>query len=43
MRLEVEERRQKAAIRKASIRVSKLIKEWVNKCFHLVKGNRKYL
>jgi hypothetical protein len=37
MGLEVEEGWKEPAIWKAGVRVSKLIKEWVNKCLHLVK------
>jgi hypothetical protein len=37
VRLEIEKWWQKAAIWKASIRISKLIEEWVNKCLHLDK------
>jgi hypothetical protein len=35
--LEVEEGWKESAIWKAGVGVSKLIKEWVNKCLHLVK------
>ena len=34
---EIEKGWQKAAIWKTSVRISKLIKEWVNKCLHLDK------
>jgi len=43
MRLEVEKGWQKASIWKTGIRISKLIKEWVNKCLNLEKSFKKIL
>jgi hypothetical protein len=43
VRLEVEKGWQKASIWKTGIRISKLIKEWVNECLNLDKSFKKIL
>jgi hypothetical protein len=43
VRLEVEKGWQKASIWKTGIRISKLIKEWVNECLNLDKRFKKIL